>query len=105
VTLVTADGQIVATFGDLYGANLSLDELPSYLPKAVMAIEDRRFYSHPGIDARGLARAMWVNLRSGKFVQGGSTITQQLVKNRILTKKRDINRKVREMDVPALTVP
>ena len=58
VTLVTADGQIVATFGDLYGANLSLDELPSYLPKAVMAIEDRRFYSHPGIDARGLARAM-----------------------------------------------
>jgi len=97
VTLVTADGQIVATFGDLYGANLSLDELPSYLPKAVMAIEDRRFYAHPGIDARGLARAMWVNLRSGKFVQGGSTITQQLAKNLFLTPERTLKRKVQEV--------
>jgi penicillin-binding protein 1A len=95
--LVTADGQIVATFGDLYGANLSLDELPSYLPKAVMAIEDRRFYAHPGIDARGLARAMWVNLRSGKFVQGGSTITQQLAKNLFLTPERTLKRKVQEV--------
>src|SRR5438093_717133 len=84
VTLETADGQIVATFGDLYGANLSLSEVPSYLPWAVMAIEDRRFYSHSGIDPRGLARAMWVNLRTGKFVQGGSTITQQLAKNLFL---------------------
>jgi len=67
------------------------------LPKAVMAIEDRRFYSHPGIDARGLARAMWVNLRSGKFVQGGSTITQQLAKNLFLTPERTLKRKVQEV--------
>jgi penicillin-binding protein 1A len=95
--LVTADGHIVATFGDLYGANLSLNELPSYLPKAVMAIEDRRFYSHAGVDPRGLARAMWVNLRSGKFVQGGSTITQQLAKNLFLTPERTLKRKVQEV--------
>src|SRR5262249_47685982 len=91
--LVTARGPIVATFGDLYGANLSLNELPPYLPRAVMAIEDRRFYSHPGIDPRGLARAMWVNLRSGRFVQGGSTITQQLAKNLFLTPERTLKRK------------
>jgi penicillin-binding protein 1A len=97
VTLVTADGQIVATFGDLYGANLSLSELPSYLPRAVLAIEDRRFYSHSGIDPRGLARAMWVNLRTGKFVQGGSTITQQLAKNLFLTPERTLKRKVQEV--------
>jgi penicillin-binding protein 1A len=62
-----------------------------------MAIEDRRFYSHAGVDPRGLARAMWVNFRSGKFVQGGSTITQQLAKNLFLTPERTLKRKVQEV--------
>ncbi len=97
VTLVTAEGEIVASYGDLYGANVSLNDLPSYLPQAVMAIEDRRFYSHFGIDPLGVARAIWINLRSGQFVQGGSTITQQLAKNLFLTPERTIKRKIQEV--------
>src|SRR5918994_6303132 len=97
VTLVTADGQILATYGDLYGTNVGLGVLPPYLPRAVMAIEDRRFYSHFGVDPMGLGRAIWVNLRTGKFVQGGSTITQQLAKNLFLTPERTLKRKIQEV--------
>ena len=97
VTLVTADGEIIATYGDLYGTNLGLDQLPAYLPRAVLAIEDRRFYSHFGIDPLGVARAIWVNIRTGKFVQGGSTITQQLAKNLFLTSERTLKRKIQEV--------
>ena len=97
VTLVTADGEIIATYGDLYGTNLGLDQLPAYLPRAVLAIEDRRFYSHSGIDPLGVARAIWVNIRTGKFVQGGSTITQQLAKNLFLTSERTLKRKIQEV--------
>jgi penicillin-binding protein 1A len=97
VTLVAADGQILATYGDLYGTNVGLDQLPPYLPRAVMAIEDRRFYAHFGIDPLGVARAIWVNIRTGKFVQGGSTITQQLAKNLFLTPERTLKRKIQEV--------
>jgi penicillin-binding protein 1A len=67
-----------------------------YIPQAVMAIEDRRFYSHFGIDPIGLARAVFENVTSGRFSQGGSTLTQQLAKNLFLSNERTIERKIKE---------
>jgi len=97
VTLVAADGTLLASYGDLFGEAVTLADLPPYLPQAVMAVEDRRFYDHVGVDPWGLARAMLVNLRAGRIVQGGSTITQQLAKNLFLTPERTLKRKVQEM--------
>jgi penicillin-binding protein 1A len=97
VTLLAADGSILASYGDLYGKTITLADLPGYLPQAVIATEDRRFYSHFGLDLRGLARAVYVNLRSGAWVQGGSTITQQLAKNIFLTPARTLRRKGQEV--------
>ena len=96
VTLVTSDGEILATYGDLYGKYVGLDELPPYLPEAVLAVEDRRFYQHFGVDPLGVLRAIWVNIRTGDLVQGGSTITQQLAKNLFLNSERSLKRKVQE---------
>ena len=93
ITLVTSDGQILASYGDLYGKPVNLDELPPYLPDALLATEDRRFYSHFGIDPRGLLRAIVTNIEAGHLVQGGSTITQQLAKNVFLTPDRTVRRK------------
>jgi len=59
------------------GNKVNVDEIPPYLVQAVLSIEDRRFYSHFGLDPLGLARAMFVNVREGRVAQGGSTITQQ----------------------------
>jgi penicillin-binding protein 1A len=97
VAIVDADGAELVSFGDIYGAAVTLRELPAHLPAAVIAVEDRRFYRHPGIDLRGFARAMVANLRAGRVVQGGSTITQQVAKNLFLTPERTVARKVREM--------
>ena len=97
VTLVAADGTRLASFGDRFGATRSLTELPPQLPRAVIAVEDRRFYEHGGIDFRGLMRAVYVNLREGRISQGGSTITQQLAKNLFLTSERTFKRKIQEV--------
>lgn len=97
VRLLAADGSEIGRFGDLYGDALSVEELPPHLPQAVLAIEDRRFYDHPGLDLIGLARAMVVNLREGAVVQGGSTISQQLAKNLFLSPERTLKRKVQEL--------
>jgi penicillin-binding protein 1A len=76
---------------------MSLQELPAYLPKAFVAIEDHRFYDHFGIDPLGIARALVRNiLRSGGPLQGGSTLTQQLAKNLFLTQERTASRKIQE---------
>lgn len=96
VTLLAADGSLVATFGDLFGEPLRLAELPRYLPEAVIATEDRRFYSHFGIDPVGLLRAAVADLRAGHVVEGGSTITQQLAKNLFLSNERTFRRKIQE---------
>ena len=96
VTIFAADGSLLTTFGDLFGQPLSLQEISPYLPKAVIATEDHRFYSHFGIDPIGLLRASFANLAAGHIVQGGSTITQQLAKNLFLTPERSLARKVRE---------
>ena len=97
VTLLAADGEVIATYGDLYGATVQLKDLPRYLPQAVLATEDRRFYSHFGLDLLGLARAAYINLRDWRLTQGGSTITQQLAKNVFLTPERTLRRKGQEM--------
>ncbi|MEE2527288.1 PBP1A family penicillin-binding protein [Hyphobacterium sp. HN65] len=91
------DGRVIARRGASRGASLSVDELPPYLIDAVLSVEDRRFYDHSGIDLRGIARAMWANIRAGSVVQGGSTITQQLAKNLFLTSDRTFVRKIQEM--------
>src|SRR6266566_4264454 len=88
ITLVSSDGALLATYGDLFGDPVSLREMPKYLPDAVIATEDRRFYSHFGVDPLGLIRAVFINLRAGHVVQGGSTISQQLAKNLFLTPER-----------------
>jgi penicillin-binding protein 1A len=97
VTLLDRNGDILATYGDLYGEAVQLDELPAYLPQAVLAMEDRRFYGHSGIDPKGLLRAMYTNIVEWDLVQGGSTITQQLAKNVFLTHERTIRRKGQEL--------
>jgi len=96
VTILAADGSLLTTYGDLFGQPLTLKEMSPYLPKAVIATEDRRFYSHFGVDLIGLARAAFANLSAGHVVQGGSTITQQLAKNLFLTPERSLNRKIQE---------
>lgn len=73
-----------------------LEDFPRILVRAVLAVEDRRFFDHAGVDVRGLARAMAVNVASGELRQGGSTLTQQLMKNFFLTGERSMTRKVRE---------
>ncbi|NKB49179.1 MAG: PBP1A family penicillin-binding protein [Alphaproteobacteria bacterium] len=97
VVLRDTNGGRLASYGDLYGRRLGARELPPHLIQAVVAIEDRRFFEHPGFDGRGVLRAMLVNLREGRFVQGGSTLTQQLAKNLFLTPERSIQRKVKEL--------
>jgi penicillin-binding protein 1A len=97
ITLIAADGTLLASYGDLYGEFTHLDQMAGSLPAAVLATEDRRFYSHYGIDPVGLLRALYVNLTSGNLVQGGSTITQQLAKNVFLTPERSLHRKGQEL--------
>ena len=96
VTVLAADGARLASYGDLYGTAYAVKDLPAYLPRAVMAIEDRRFYHHFGVDPIGLVRAAWANHRAGRVVQGGSTLTQQVAKNLFLTSERSFRRKVQE---------
>ena len=91
------DGTPLANRGDTGGAAIRLADLPPYLPKAFVAIEDRRFYHHYGIDPAGIARALLQNvIHRGGGVQGGSTLTQQLAKNVFLTQERTISRKIQE---------
>src|SRR5260221_7680377 len=85
ITILAQDGSTLATFGDLFGQPVPLKEMSAYLPQAVIAPEDRRFYGHFGIDPIGLARAAVTDLRTGHLVQGGSTITQQLSQALFLT--------------------
>lgn len=75
---------------------VAYQDLPKNLVNAMVAIEDRRFLEHRGVDYRGLARAVWVNVTNGEITQGGSTLTQQLVKNLFLTSERTYKRKLQE---------
>src|SRR4029079_5649983 len=97
IQIVGADGTLLARRGEMHGATLTLRDMPPYLPKAFLAIEDRRFYSHFGVDPIGLVRAAMPNLWRRGVSQGGSTITQQLAKNLFLTQDRTFMRKLQEV--------
>ncbi len=89
------DGSPFATRGILKGQGVAADHIPPLLAKAVVAIEDRQFYDHGGIDMRSIIRAAWHDV-TGRSLQGGSTITQQLARRLYLTPERSVKRKVQE---------
>ncbi|MBB4199587.1 penicillin-binding protein [Rhodoblastus sphagnicola] len=96
IAILAVDGTLLANRGDTGGAAVRLQDLPPYLPKAFVAIEDRRFYSHYGVDPIGIARAVARNITGRGGMQGGSTLTQQLAKNLFLTQERTVSRKIQE---------
>jgi penicillin-binding protein 1A len=97
VLILAVNGATLATRGDMGGAAVSIGELPDYVPNAFIAIEDRRFYSHRGVDPFGIARALVTDIFHRGAAQGGSTITQQLAKNLFLTQERTVTRKLQEI--------
>ncbi|HEY2134235.1 MAG TPA: PBP1A family penicillin-binding protein, partial [Xanthobacteraceae bacterium] len=97
IQILGLDGHVLANRGEMGGAAVPLKELPPYLPKAFVAIEDRRFFFHYGIDPIGLVRAVVANVLHRGVAQGGSTITQQLAKNLFLTQERTLTRKLQEV--------
>jgi penicillin-binding protein 1A len=96
IAILADDGSLIANRGDTGGGAVRLIDLPPYLPKAFVAIEDRRFYSHFGIDPVGISRAVVRDVTGHGGVEGGSTLTQQLAKNLFLTQERTISRKIQE---------
>ncbi|UYO40296.1 penicillin-binding protein [Rhodopseudomonas palustris] len=99
ITIVADNGSTMAVRGEQAGTNVALKELPPYLPKAFIAIEDRRFYQHFGVDPLGIARAAVTNVLHRGVSQGGSTLTQQLAKNLFLTQDRTLTRKLQEVEL------
>ncbi len=97
VVIEARDGTIFNRYGEYHGDSLAIKDLPPYLIQAFLAIEDRRFYEHGGIDIWGILRAGVSNLAAGHLVQGGSTITQQLAKNLFLGHQRTMRRKIQEV--------
>src|SRR3954466_1896901 len=97
IQIVGLNGAFRGTRGEMGGSAVALRELPPFLPKAFLAIEDRRFYSHWGLDPLGVARAVAANVLHRGVSQGGSTITQQLAKNLFLTQERTMQRKLQEV--------
>lgn len=97
ITLLASDGTPIARNGAIVDKPVDVSALPPHVVQAFLSIEDRRFYSHWGIDPRGLARAAWSNAFGSGITQGGSTITQQLAKFTFLTPERSLTRKAREM--------
>ena len=99
IEMVGLDGSVLAMRGEMAGANVALKDLPPYLPNAFIAIEDRRFYSHYGVDPIGILRAAVANILHRGVSQGGSTLTQQLAKNLFLTQERTLGRKLQEAEL------
>ncbi|OCJ03379.1 penicillin-binding protein [Rhizobium sp. AC27/96] len=97
VKITDLDGSLIANRGTTGGEAVALSDMSPYIPEAIIAIEDRRFYSHFGFDPIGLARAVVTNVVTGHAVQGGSTLTQQLAKNLFLSPDRTLERKVQEV--------
>ncbi|MCJ2123918.1 transglycosylase domain-containing protein [Methylobacterium sp. J-077] len=96
IAILASDGSLLANRGETGGRVVSIKELPPYLPRAFVAIEDRRFYQHFGVDPVGILRAIGQNLTRRGVAQGGSTLTQQLAKNLFLTPERSASRKIQE---------
>jgi penicillin-binding protein 1A len=97
VRVRAADGTVIVSLGPSYGDWLPYDRIPPVMADAMIAVEDRRFNMHPGVDPIGIARSTWVRVERGHWAQGGSTITQQIARNIFLTNTRTFGRKFREM--------
>src|SRR5579875_700198 len=91
------DGQVATNVTTNRTRGVNIKDLPKYVPNAVVAIEDERFYEHGGFDIRGIARAFFGNLLAGRITAGGSTITQQLAKNALLSPEQTFRRKIEEL--------
>jgi len=96
-TVYASDGTVLARFADERRIPIHVQQLPARVIEAVLAAEDTHFYTHHGLDWRGILRAAWVDLCAGRFAQGGSTITQQLVRLDVLDDRRSVRRKIHEM--------
>jgi penicillin-binding protein 1A len=92
-----ADGTVIQTLGPSFGRWLTVKQLPHEMKDAMVAVEDRRFYMHPGVDPIGITRSFWVRAVKGRWTQGGSTITQQLARNVYLNSNKEFGRKMREI--------
>jgi penicillin-binding protein 1A len=97
LVIVASDGSPIARRGSYKEAPVDVAKLPAYVPGAFIAIEDRRFYKHIGVDPKAILRAMGANAKAGGVSEGGSTITQQLAKNAFLSNKRTFRRKIQEL--------
>ena len=97
VNIIAANGDVITTYGQIYGEVVTVDEVSKHLVNAILATEDRRFYTHFGIDIVGIARAMLSNIKNLRITQGGSTITQQVAKNLFLSNERTFKRKAKEL--------
>ena len=97
ITIQDRYGRVLLREGAQNAPPVNIDALPAHVGQAVVAIEDKRFYEHMGVDLEGLSRAVMQNFRKGRVVQGGSTITQQLAKNLFLTNERTLRRKLQEV--------
>lgn len=92
-----ADGTVIQTMGPSFGRWVSVKQIPQDMKDAMIAVEDRRFYYHPGVDPIGIVRSFYVRATSGRWSQGGSTITQQLARTVYLNNRREFGRKIREI--------
>ncbi len=97
ITYVDINGEVIERRGAADAPPVDLKSIPKWVPQAVLAIEDRKFYHHIGVDPFGLMRAMVVNMKAGRVVQGGSTLTQQLAKNLFLSSDQNLKRKAQEL--------
>lgn len=95
--VLDASGNLITTIGEHNRVPVEPEEISPYMAKAIVAVEDARFEKHYGVDPIGLARALYRNVRAGKVVEGGSTLTQQLAKNLYLTNERTLTRKIKEL--------
>jgi len=91
-----ADGSVIVSMGPSYGEWLPYDRIPRVMRDATVAVEDRRFYKHPGVDPVGIVRSVMIRYERGRWIQGGSTITQQLARNVFLNNQKKFGRKFRE---------
>ena len=97
IEVLYSDGSKISTIGDFHDNQITFSQIPGHLIDAVVATEDRKFFIHQGVDFLGIIRAFFINLRSNKIVQGGSTITQQLAKLIFLSPERTLKRKIQEL--------
>ena len=97
IRIRAADGTVIQSLGPSFGRWLTFKQLPDEMKEAMVAVEDRRYYMHPGVDPIGITRSFYVRAIEGRWTQGGSTITQQLARNVYLNSNKEFGRKIREI--------